>query len=360
MRSAAALAWLILSFATRANALAPGDHLFALQSGGLERSYLVHLPPAKAIAPAVILNFHGGGGNPVSHQKYVRMDVLADREGFIVVYPAGTGRFREKLLTWNAGSRCGSAARDNVDDVGFTAALLEDLGARIDYDRQRVYATGFSNGAMMVYRLAVELPDRIAAIAPVAGASVVRNFAPQRPMAIMHIHSIDDPRALYRGGLGPPFPPTSARVLHTPVGSTISRWADFDGCGNTPEEREKREWRSGESVHTATRLVFSNCRDRVEVVLWRLTGAGHVWPGGTPAYLTRWLGPSTLVIDANEEVWRFFRRFALRRATSGALTLRSLKCGGVAAGLTARPPPLPKRIVNLPPRAAVECDSSGT
>jgi polyhydroxybutyrate depolymerase len=164
---------------------------------------------------------------------------------------------------------------------------------------------------MMAYRLAAELSDRIAAIAPVAGGMVVQDFAPRRPIPIMHIHSVDDPRALYQGGLGPPFPFTTSRVMHPAVEATISRWVDFDGCGKTPEERDRREWRAGKSVHTATRLVFSGCRDGVEVVLWKLTGSGHVWPGGTRDYLTRWLGPSTMVIDANEEMWHFFTRFAI-------------------------------------------------
>ena len=311
MRLAAALASLILVGAVRAESLVPGAHRFPVEAGGRERRYLVHVPPAAAGAPAVVLNFHGGGGEARSHQKYVRMDVLADREGFIVVYPFGTGRLKDKLLTWNAGTCCGSAARDKVDDVAFVRALLDDLAARTTYDRARVYATGLSNGAMMVYRLAAELPDRIAAIAPVAGAMAVRDFAPRRPIPIMHIHSVDDPRALYYGGLGPPFPFTTARVLHAPVESTISQWVEFDGCGKTPEERDRREWRAGKSAHTATRFVFSGCRGGVEVVLWKLTGAGHVWPGGTRDYLTRWLGPSTMVVDANEEMWHFFTRFAI-------------------------------------------------
>jgi polyhydroxybutyrate depolymerase len=311
MRLAATLALLILVGMVRAESLAPGDHRFSLAAGGRERSYLVHVPSAAPAAPAVILNFHGGGGEAESHQKYVRMDALADREGFIAVYPFGTGRLKEKLLTWNAGSCCGSAARDKVDDVGFVRALLNDLAARTSYDRARVYATGLSNGAMMAYRLAAELPDRIAAIAPVAGGMVVQRFAPRRPIPIMHIHSVDDPRALYQGGLGPPFPFTTSRVMHPAVEATISQWVEADGCSKTPREIERREWRTGSAVHTAARFVFSGCRDGVEVVLWKLTGAGHVWPGGTRDYLTRWLGPSTMVIDANEQMWHFFTRFAI-------------------------------------------------
>jgi polyhydroxybutyrate depolymerase len=295
----------------RAATLPPGDHEIALRVGALERSYIVHVPPAAAkSAPPVVINFHGGGGTATAQQKYTHMDALADREGFLAVYPYGTGRMKEKLLTWNAGPCCGYASKNNIDDVGFVAALLDDLAARVPYDRSRVYATGHSNGGMMAYRLANELSDRIAAIAPVSGTLLVATIGARRPMPIMHIHSVDDPRALYAGGLGPPFPFTTNRVEHAPVESAIAQWVQFDGCGKSASA-ERREWHANEATHTAERLVYSGCRDGVEIALWKLTGAGHVWPGGTRDYLTRWLGPSTMVIDANEEMWRFFSRFSL-------------------------------------------------
>jgi len=295
-----------------AHGLGPGNHYLNLRSGDIERHYIVHVPPAPAQAPALLINFHGGGGNARAQQKYSRMDELADREGFLVAYPDGTGLRRERLLTWNAGTCCGSAAAGQVDDVGFVRALLDDLAARQPYDRTRVYATGLSNGAMMSYRLAAELSDRIAAVAPVAGSMVLAHFAPARPVPVMHIHSVDDPRALYEGGLGPPFPMTTLRVLHPPVEERVAVWARANGCGAAPEERDKREWQSpGSSVHTATRYAWPGCR--AETVLWKLTGAGHVWPGGELDHLTRLLGPGTLVIDANEEMWRFFSRHRIPR-----------------------------------------------
>lgn len=262
--------------------------------------------------PAVVLNFHGGGGNARAHQDYVRMDALADREQFIVVYPDGSGRLRERLLVWNAGSCCGIAAATQIDDVGFVRALLDDLAARQPYDAARVYATGLSNGAMMSYRLAAELSERIAAVAPVAGSMVVLRFEPARPVPVMHIHSMDDPRALYQGGLGPPFPATDSRTLHPAVEERLDQWARANGCGATPAAGERREWkRPGSGVHTATRYSWTGCK--AETVLWKLTGAGHVWPGGRRDYLVRLLGPGTQVIDANEEMWRFFSRHKIQQ-----------------------------------------------
>jgi len=282
-----------------AGELAPGDHTISMG----ERGYIVHIPATPA--SAVVLSLHGGGGNASAQQNYSRMDRIADREGFIVVYPEGTGPIKGRLLTWNAGTCCGSASRDQVDDVGYIRRLLDDFAGRRPYDTRRVYATGLSNGAMMAYRLAADLSDRIAAIAPVAGAPVFERPAILRALPVMHIHSVDDPRALYAGGLGPPFPMTNSRVQHSPVDERLAAWASANGCAAKMQSREHREWNG----HSATLFAYPGCRE--EVLLWKLTGAGHVWPGGELDYFPRLLGPGTAVIDANEEMWRFFSRHRL-------------------------------------------------
>jgi polyhydroxybutyrate depolymerase len=289
--------------------LAPGDHDLTLRHGGRDRTWIVHVPPgAAAGAPLpVVLVFHGGGGNAHGQQAWSRLDAIADREGFLAVYPDGTGRFGRRLLTWNAGSCCGYARDNGVDDVGFVLALLDDLATRTAVDRRRVYATGMSNGAMMSYRLAAEASDRIAAVAPVAGAMVMTPPPPARSVPVMHIHSVDDPRAPYAGGPGPLFP-FLRRVEHPPVERTITWWVEQDGCARTPHVEVPRRDQTGD---TATRVVYAPCRDGAEVVLWKLTGAGHVWPGAPPTYARWLLGPPTRVVDASAEMWAFFRRFAL-------------------------------------------------
>ncbi len=289
-----------------ATALPAGDHAITFRSGLDTRAYILHVPAKLAPTPALVLNFHGGGGNAPGQQKYSRMDSLADREGFVVAYPEGTGPFEGKLQTWNAGGCCGSAVRDNVDDVGFVRRLLDDIARRQPYDATRVYATGLSNGAMMAYRLAAELSDRIAAIAAVAGAVAVEHYPTARAVPVMHIHSTDDPRAPFSGGLGPPFPMTNTRVNHMSVDVALADWAKANGCGTPMEQRETKKNAQG---HTATLFAYPGCR--AEVLLWKLSGAGHVWPGGEPDYFPKLLGPGTDVIDANVEMWRFFMRHRL-------------------------------------------------
>jgi len=303
-----------------------GSYEISIEHDGRARTALVYVPSTIAAGKPVpvILNFHGGGGNAAAHRDYVRMDALADREGFIVVYPNGTGRLEDRLLTWNAGLCCGYAQAEKVDDVGFVRALLGAVGTRTPLDTARVYATGLSNGAMMTYRLAAQASDRIAAIAPVAGSMVlpeprvddprpVLAVPGRRAMPIMHIHSVDDKRALYYGGLGEPFPLTNIRTLHPHAENVLYRWASFGECAPKAVLEEVRQGKPGTptAAHTASRYVFYGCRDGTEIALWKLSGAGHVWPGGRPDYLPRLLGPGTDVIDANEEMWKFFRRFVL-------------------------------------------------
>ena len=269
--------------------LLAGDHRIELQHGGVQRSYIVHVPPGPAKPLPVVINLHGGGSNAESQQRYSEMDRVADREHFIVVYPDGTGR--GKFLVWNAGTCCGAAPAKGIDDVGFIRAAIDDLSKRVAIDRSRIYATGLSNGAMMSYRLA--------------------HFHPTLPVPVMHFHSVDDPRALYNGGLGPPFPGTTTRNLHPPVEEQLAKWIAHDGCPSNP----KSEKRLAGEGNTATKQVYAPCTSGATVVLWKMTGSGHVWPG-KDSKVPRLLGNSTHLIDANQEIWAFFRSAPPRRPTS--------------------------------------------
>ncbi len=298
------------SAAAAGSPLTTGEHTITLNHGGRERSYIVHVPrvaAAKRPLP-VVLSFHGGGGWAAQQQDSTRLHRLGEREGFIVVYPNGSGRMAGKLLTWNAGTCCGYATTNDIDDVGFVAALLDDLAQRTPLDRSRVYATGFSNGAMMAHRLAAERPDLVAAIAPVGGSMVLEGIEPRAPVPVMHIHSVDDPRALYDGGLGPPFPGTNHRVEHPPVRESLERWRKANGCAAAGVVVDTIE--SGS--HTAMKISFAPCNSGAELIHWKLRGPGHVWPGGEPTKRERMTGPATTVIDANEEMWQFFEGKRLR------------------------------------------------
>jgi polyhydroxybutyrate depolymerase len=307
MRAALAAVVFGLSFSAAAGGSVPGDYRFDIESGGQQRNYLLHVPPqAAARHLPLIVSLHGGGGNAQQHRQSSGMDTAADRDGYLVAYPDGSGRMAGRLLTWNAGNCCGYARAQDIDDVGFIAAVIDDIERRAAVDPGRVYVVGHSNGGMMAHRVAAAQPEKIAAIVSVAGARLPEPGS-GRAVPVLHIHSVDDPRALYPGGLGPPFPFTNSRVLHPSVEATVAAWAKRDGCDMIPMEKESRQAPGG---HTARRLVHEHCRDGAEVALWKLTGAGHGWPGATPAREAL-VGPATTVIDANAEIWRFVSRFAL-------------------------------------------------
>lgn len=293
--------------------LKPGDYRFSITHQTQQRNYLLRVPPQAASGKPlpVVLNFHGAGGNAENQKWYSKMDEAADRDGYIAVYPNGTGGIGGRFLTWNAGSCCGPAAAMRTDDVGFALAVLKDIARRTPVDQSRVYATGLSNGSMMAYRLAAEASDRIAAVAGVAGAMTLPDFSPRLPVPVLHIHSVDDQLVLFDGGLGPTFPISNTRVFHASVDSMLNKWLDHNAC---PDKREIAGpvWgRPGgpDAAHTAKRFAWRACRGGAEVVLWKLEGPGHVWPGGQRDFLPELLGTPSAVIDANTEIWSFFRRF---------------------------------------------------
>jgi polyhydroxybutyrate depolymerase len=305
------IAFVFLSEAALA-ALAPGDYEFFVTHQNIRRSYLVHVPPQASLGRPlpVVLNFHGAGSHAEIIRAYSQMDSSADREGYIAVYPNGSAGFGNRFLTWNAGNCCGPAALLQTDDVGFVLVLLDDLAARASVDTSRIYATGLSNGAMMAYRLAAEASHRIAAVAGVAGTMTLTAFTPKRPMPVMHIHSVHDHIARFDGGFGAPATVADTRSFHSSVEDALRRWLDHNRCPSKPTLVEAVAGKPGtpDEAHSAIRRVHS-CAGGVQVVLWQLSGSGHVWPGGLRDYMSAIVGTGTGVIDANSEIWRFVSRY---------------------------------------------------
>jgi polyhydroxybutyrate depolymerase len=264
-----------------------------LQVDGLSRGYLVYLPSTYQAGRPVplVFVFHGGGGRASGIAPHTGFSRLAEREGFVAVYPDGLeGR-------WNDGR--GYAATH--DDVGFVHALLDTLQRELSIDPRRVYATGISNGAMFAYRLACDLPGVFAAVAPVAGAMPV-DLAPScrhtEPVSVIAMQGTADPLMPYAGG---GVARRRGRVLS--ADQSVVFWATLDGCTDPvlvmPEENPAPE--DGTRIR---RTIFNGCRDRRGVELYTVVGGGHTWPGGPPA--GRAVGRVSRDIDATPLIWSFF------------------------------------------------------
>ena len=268
-----------------------------LRVGARERSYEIDLPARRdSAAPlAVVIVFHGGGGPADSVRRQSRMSVKGDAEGFIAVYPQGSGGIAGKLRTWNAGTCCGHAMQQRIDEIAFVAALLDDLRSTVAIDRARVYATGISNGAMMAYEVACALADRIAAIAAVAGEmTALDRCRPSRPMPVLVIHGSADRNLPIDGGVG-----AKAFAVHEvrSLASAIDFWRRHDGCSESARSAVDGVVR---------RMSYSSCNGGSEVEVVTIEGGGHSWPGGDR--LARFLDPPSTSLDATDEMWRFFAR----------------------------------------------------
>ena len=267
----------------------PPNTTWTVDVGGKPRSFVVHVPPAyDASRPTpLVLNFHGYRMSPKLEEWLTSMTGKADAAGFLLVYPEGTG----SPLSFDAGGCCGDAAKEKVDDVGFTRAMLDRLEADLCVDPRRIYATGMSNGGFMSHRLACELSDRIAAVAPVAGVNVAAPCSPARAVPVLDLHGTDDPTVPYGGNPKENWPSVEA---------TIHAWVERDGCTGPAVEILKRD--------DVTCVSHPRCRDGAEVELCTIRDGGHTWPGGKTIPFFLGQGHTTRTIVANDWIWDFFER----------------------------------------------------
>jgi polyhydroxybutyrate depolymerase len=169
----------------------------------------------------MLIALHGGGGDDdfqADDSKY-KLISKSEAAGFIAVFPNGYSRFPGGILaTWNAGSCCGAAQKNNVDDVGFIREVIHRVERQASIDPKRVFAAGMSNGAMMSWRLACEAPE-VRAIAPVEGTDNTATCKPPHPVAVIEFHAADDPNvAALELGRRTRTSPRSRR--HKPSGSS--------------------------------------------------------------------------------------------------------------------------------------------
>jgi len=214
---------------------APGNTTKMVMAGGMNRSYVLHVPPnytGQKPVP-VVFDFHGLGGTGTSQMSTSNWRSVADAQGFIMVYPNGVGN------SWNMGRCCNPAQQQNVDDVGFTRAIINQLKTDACIDPKRVYASGCSNGGGMSYKLACDAADVIAAIAPVDCDCVTGSTSnpscamcsPTRPITEIQFRGTGDTIVPYNGGETP----VVAGLVFPGAQSNFMTWGQINMCSGSPQ-----------------------------------------------------------------------------------------------------------------------------
>jgi len=252
-------------------------------SGGVERRYLLHVPPAYDGTEAVplLLAFHGFTMDADFFAAYTNFGRVADAEGFIVVAPDGTGEPKR----WNSNNATGG-----IDDLRFVDDLLTELTSSLCIDGERVYAVGYSNGGGMVQALACTTPTRFAAIAMVAATY----GACREDVPMIAFHGLLDPIVPFEGM---ELPPDQGGGVFPNVRRSVSEWARNVGCDGLATI--SRPW-PGVELSTYKRCFRSDG----EVLLYTIIDGGHTWPGAELPIDV--LGETSRAIDATATIWEFF------------------------------------------------------
>ncbi|HED17348.1 MAG TPA: hypothetical protein ENI64_11120 [Gammaproteobacteria bacterium] len=264
----------------------------------------------------VVIMLHSGGGNAAMFEERTGMTRKAETEGFIVVYPQGTGYTHDRFYTWNSGHCCFYALEKQVDDVGFVRELILKLVERLHIDKHRIYVAGFSNGGMLAYRLGAAMPDVLAAIAPLSATiggragpdePEFRIPAPVRTLPLITMHGLADQQIPYDGGQGSK---AFAERTDISVEMSLRYWMQAASC-------HSGQARSSKISKSTTRYQFA-C-DKTAVELYTLEGMGHAWAsevrnGWRVEYAL--LDEPDMTVSATDIVWDFFKHHPRRHPST--------------------------------------------
>ena len=280
--------------------ISPSDDSGKLSDQGQLRTYYLYTP--KSYNPnrpmPLVLVFHGSNGTGHSIADVTRFNDLAEKKGFIVVYPDGINH------NWRI-RRGGFYPK--VDDVSFVAALIDHLKQVRNIDSHRIYATGFSKGAILTQDLACELSNQIAAFASVAGAlpvSVKPSCQPQTPVSMLMINGTNDQSVYYEGD------PRDQRGALVSIPETIDFWRSQDKC-TSPAQAQQLPDPKPRDRFKVNISCYSGCRAGSEVTLMAVVDGGHMWPGGASQDESVKRFNANLGFNASETIWDFFQRHTL-------------------------------------------------
>lgn len=279
-----------------------------LHHEGIERTYHIHLPPgfSKDKPAPLVFALHGGGGEGRRFDKSTTQGTLttaADKRGVVLVFPEGINK------QWCDGRTEMLETKKTYDDVGFISKTIDTLVKNYGIDPKRVYATGISNGGFMSVRLAMDLSEKIAAVAPVAAqiSKALKDKSPKLPISIMIINGTKDPLVPFGGGHIRLFRFGRSRGEILSTGSSVEHFRRHNGCGKTPEKRKLPDKDPDDGTNVEIEK-YTGGRDGTEVILVKVIGGGHTWPGGKQYLKPRFVGAVCRDINASEIILDFFQR----------------------------------------------------
>ncbi len=283
-----------------------------LEIDGVERTYHIHFPPdfSETDAAPLVLALHGGGGQGLKFDESTAGTLIpaAEARGIVLVFPDGIDK------QWCDGrTEHLSEGRDctAIDDVAFIAAIIEQMEQAYGIDPRRVYATGISNGGFMSIRLALDLTDRIAAVAPVAAqlSVALAEQTPPLPISIMIMNGTEDPIVPFDGGEVKLFDFSRSRGEILSTAETVERFRRYNECDTVPElvQLPENEPDDGTAVEIES---YTHCIYNTEVIFVRVVGGGHTWPGGQQYLSPKIVGVVSQEINASEMILDFFLEHA--------------------------------------------------
>lgn len=283
---------IISSFLFSAYAVSQQTITKLLNHDGLEREYILYVPNSydETVDVPLLFNFHGYTSNATEQMVYADFRSIADSEGFIIVHPEGA--LFNGQTHWNVG---GWTLGSDVDDIGFTEKMIEEISSEYNIDAKRIYATGMSNGGFMSFLLACQLSDKIAAIASVTGSmtpSTFNNCDPNHPIPVLYIHGNVDSVVPYGGA-----------IWTKKVEDVLSYWQQVNECDSDPVFEGLPDTNAFDGS-TVEKISYLNGKVGAEVIHFKVLGGDHTWPG------TIFNTPGTNQdINASKEIWKFLSRY---------------------------------------------------
>ncbi len=272
------------------------------------RSYILHLPAGydnQHPLPLVFI-FHGGGGNAKQMQRHMGMDLIADREHFITVYPQGINK------QWNDGREFDQKIAAN-NDVLFIGQLLDTLIKNYAVNPGRVFSTGISNGGFFSIFLSYKMSQRMLAVAPVCASiptKIIDDFYPPNPISVLLISGTADPLVPFNGGtVGNGL--TGARGGCTSASQTIERYIAVDKTTTQPVSTDLPNTNKMDGC-TAVQYSYEGGKNGSRVVFIKINGGGHTLPGRSQYLPKMIVGKVCRDFDAGETIWQFFQSCAGR------------------------------------------------